>query len=106
MEYLDGERPLRMHLSSLNGRRSNCMLPNTVVEKLSERVEESACYSTRGGVISLLLQDFLAQQDDGAGAFKVLNKLLQACEEKDRGGDVFSYHEALLEARKLLRQGE
>ena len=105
-EYVDGLRPLRGSVLSLNGRRTNCTLPAPIVDRLDSKASDLGHDSTKGSVISMLLEDFLVWRHDGAVAFRLLAKLVRACDQKDRGEDAYLYHEALAEARNIIRIGE
>lgn len=106
-EYLDDIRLLRgSQPIALNGRRTNCTLPAPLVRRLDSKT--SGILRTKGSIISRLLEDFLVlgQRHDGAVVLRTLRNLVQACEERDRGGDVSLYHETLARARQLLKRGE
>ena len=104
-EYLEGFRGLGPNVPALNGRRTNCTLTQSIVDRLDMRVRAIGSGATKGLVISNLLEDW---QPDNVLASELLAKLVGAIQKNHHGAEKsnHAYQKALEAAEAYLGRGQ
>lgn len=101
-EYLDGARDLNAFMTPLNGRRTNCTLPATVVDRLDACVSKIGQGATKGMVISNLLEGWTP---DSAVASKILRELISAIRDGDYENEAIQTAEDFLGIERGQKDG-